>query len=142
MTLTGEEPVEGYQPYSAFIQRRLGGAFEYIATLATKLGEFARDELVLNEAYSSLQMLNMTAEIRGAGDATRANTEAIQSEEDDIESIQSFGEGVLIVVLIPYYSAHVLEGMLQPIVEFVARDVNDVVSCFSFFFGVTFSLFI
>ena len=138
LPLTSEQPVDGFQQYSAFVQRRLGESFEYMGTLTSKLAEVSRDEGDLAEAHAQLQMMNLTVEIRTIGDATRSNTEAIQTEEDDIQQIQAFGEDVLILVLVPYYLSHIIEGILVPLTRLVAKDVDPIVVGFSWFLGAAF----
>ena len=79
--------VEGDQPYDQFIKRRLGSEFDFIDRLGIRYERATRNMVTLDQNYL----------------AVKAN-----KIDEDIHTIQKWGEVVLLAALVPYYTTHLL----------------------------------
>jgi hypothetical protein len=85
--------LEGYQRYDEFVRHRLGPVFDFINRLGIRYERAVSTLSLLDQFYSS----------------TRT-----QQIDEDIRTIQAYGEVVLFGVLVPYYLTSLAEHMVKP----------------------------
>jgi uncharacterized membrane-anchored protein len=81
--------LEGYQPYDQFVERRLGGEFDFIDRLGKHYERAANSMSRLDQNYLSIE--------------TNQIDDDTKKSDTDIQTIQKFGEFVLLAFLVPYY---------------------------------------
>lgn len=86
--------VEGDQPYDLFIKRRLGSEFDFIDRLGIRHERATQTIVTLDQNYLAITQNLLVAQ-------------ANQIDED-IHTIQKWGEFVLLAALVPYYVTHLL----------------------------------
>jgi hypothetical protein len=79
--------VEGDQPYDQFIKRRLGSEFDFIDRLGIRYERATRNMVTLDQNYLAMKANKI---------------------DEDIHTIQKWGEVVLLAVLVPYYVTHLV----------------------------------
>jgi len=90
--------LEGFQPYSQFIERRLGDEYDYINRLGIRYERAANTIVALDQNYLAMSAAT-----------TAKNT---SNAEDRIHKIQEWGEFALIGALVPYYLTNLFQKML------------------------------
>lgn len=100
-----EASIDGYQNYKEFIVRRLGSAFRQIGTIDALLRDVNKNVSTINSQFVASKANSVTYDIRDIAAKT-------QDEDSEIESIQDFGERILLIALLPYYGSHVISGIL------------------------------
>lgn len=86
--------VEGDQPYDLFIRRRLGSEFDYIDRLGIRHERATQTIGTLDQNYLAITQ--------------NALVEQANQIDEDIHTIQKWGEFVLLAALVPYYVTHLL----------------------------------
>jgi hypothetical protein len=90
--------LEGYQPYDQFVERRLGGEFDFIDSLGGRYERAANNISMLDQNYLSIE------------------TERVAIDTADIQEgtygIQKAGEFASLAFLVPYYVSHILAQIL------------------------------
>jgi hypothetical protein len=81
--------LEGYQPYDEFVRRRLGSIFGFIGGVERRIEQIKLDWRALDQLYLSTSVTLLTDEI--------------DKEEGSITKLQTTGELLLVLVLVPYY---------------------------------------
>jgi hypothetical protein len=126
--------LEGYQPYDEFVQRRLDGAFRFIDSIRTRAEEVRALWNALDQRYLTAAVNILTYEIRELqrgehviqtsikaaltridvlqGQSAKALTR-ISSTDDDLGTIQKWGEFFLKGFLLPYYASSIILHMLN-----------------------------
>src|ERR1700722_13573775 len=79
--------LEGDQPYDQFIRRRLGSEFDFIDRLGIRYERATRNMVTLDQNYLSMKANQI---------------------DEDIHTIQKYGELFLLGALVPYYVTHLL----------------------------------
>jgi hypothetical protein len=88
--------VEGYQKYDLFVEQRVGSTFDFIDRLGRRY-ERAINSLSLLDEYNLSIQSNQIAQSQRAMQIKETNI------SNAIETIQEYGELVLIFALLPYY---------------------------------------
>jgi hypothetical protein len=86
--------LEGDQPYDQFIRRRLGSEFDFINRLGIRFDRATNNVVSLDQNYLAITQNTLVK---------RAN-----QIDEDIHTIQKYGELFLLGVLVPYYVTHLL----------------------------------
>lgn len=86
--------VEGDQPYDQFIKKRLGSEFDFIDRLGIRYERALRSMVTLDQNFLAITQNRLVE---------RAN-----KIDEDIHTIQKWGEFVLLAALVPYYVTHLL----------------------------------
>ena len=89
-------PIEGYQPYNKFVERRLGAAYDFIDRLGVRYERAASSLFGLDQYYITTQT-NLLGERIG--------------------EIQAVGEIVLFFALVPYYLGSIVEDISEHIIK-------------------------
>jgi hypothetical protein len=97
LKLLGEEEFEDFQPYSKFVNTRLGPAFDYIDLLQARYQRIRRDTRTLY-AQSSAEQL-------------RKLVETVRDRNTEIEHIQVIADFALFGFLTPYYVGSILDHL-------------------------------
>jgi hypothetical protein len=86
--------LEGDQPYDQFIRRRLGSEFDFINRLGIRFDRATNNVVSLDQNYLAITQNALVK---------RAN-----QIDEDIHTIQKYGELFLLGALVPYYVTHLL----------------------------------
>ena len=87
--------IDGDQPYDQFIERRLGSEFDFIDRLGRRYERATRNMVTLHQNYLAITQNALV---------TKANR-----IDEEIHTIQEWGEFALLAALVPYYVAHLLD---------------------------------
>lgn len=95
------ERIEGYQPYDEFIARRLGSAFNFIEGLGARVEEVRGEWRALDQLYLTTMVTILTHRIQDQQTQNGELIKRIERTQEELSTIEFWGEVFLLVVLIP-----------------------------------------
>ncbi len=96
----GMGPIEGYQPYDEFVERRLGPAFASIELLEIRFQRIHADIARLRQTYIAQE--------------TRKVEMVTSDRNKEIGRIQAVADYILFVSLVPYYAGTLFSRIIWP----------------------------